>query len=90
MVNGDTVQWAPRAWIAYHHLLFDRHEIIFAEGAAVESLHPGKEAMGALSAASRAEILALFPDLAGRGGALRATARPVLKRHEAMLLCRAA
>lgn len=33
--------------VVYRHLLFDRHEIIFAEGALVESLLPGQEARAA-------------------------------------------
>ena len=58
--------------VSYVHLLFDRHEIVAAEGAAAESLHTGPEALKALSPAARAEIAALFPDLA------RPPARPLV------------
>ena len=31
--------------VSYHHLLFDQHQIIFANGTAVESLYPGEQVM---------------------------------------------
>ncbi|MEM9228823.1 MAG: Hint domain-containing protein, partial [Pseudomonadota bacterium] len=54
----------PMAEVEYFHVLFDRHQVIFAEGAATESFHPG-EASDAMSDATRAEILELFPHLEG-------------------------
>lgn len=50
--------------VDYIHLLFDRHEIIFAEGAPTESLFTGPEMMKSLTPEARREILTLFPDLA--------------------------
>lgn len=47
----------------YLHLLFDRHEIVISEGAQTESLFTGPEALKAVPAEARAELLALFPDL---------------------------
>lgn len=52
--------------VEYFHLLFDRHRIVFAEGAPTESLFTGPEAMRSLGAEAREEILAIFPQLAGR------------------------
>ncbi|NOE35750.1 Hint domain-containing protein [Ruegeria sp. HKCCD7318] len=49
--------------VEYFHLLFDRHEIIFAEGAPSESLFTGAEALKAISAEAREEIFVLFPEL---------------------------
>lgn len=49
--------------VAYFHMLFSRHEVIFAEDAPTESLYPGPQALDALSAASRQEVLTLFPQL---------------------------
>jgi hypothetical protein len=46
----------------YFHVLFDRHEIIIAEGAATESLHTGPQAMASLSADAQDEIRALLPE----------------------------
>lgn len=49
--------------VEYFHLLFDDHQIIFANGAPTESFHPGPEAMIALDPEQRAELSALFPNL---------------------------
>ncbi|WP_417268743.1 Hint domain-containing protein [Celeribacter sp.] len=49
--------------VEYFHMLFDQHEIVFSNGAATESLFTGPEALKAVSAESRAEILDLFPDI---------------------------
>lgn len=50
--------------IEYFHLLFDQHEIIFAESAPTESLYTGPEALKAVSDSAREEILSIFPVLA--------------------------
>ncbi len=55
----DVVQ--PDGGVTYHHLVFDSHQIIFAEGAPSESFYPGDVAMAALSPAARLEFTALFP-----------------------------
>lgn len=49
----------PRSSITYLHLLFDRHEIVLAEGTPVESLWLGPLALAALPPGQRAEIAAL-------------------------------
>jgi hypothetical protein len=52
--------------VEYFHILFDRHEIIFAEGAPTESLYTGPEALKSLPQESLDEIYTLFPALKGR------------------------
>lgn len=49
--------------ITYLHLLFDRHEIVFAEGCESESLYLGEMAQDRLGSDAMAEIEALFPGL---------------------------
>ena len=49
--------------VTYIHLLFDQHEVIFANGAPCESLHTGPEAIKSISPAARAELFAIFPEL---------------------------
>ena len=49
--------------IEYFHLLFDQHEIIFAEGSPTESLFTGPEAMKSISLEAQEEILAIFPEI---------------------------
>lgn len=50
--------------VVYYHLVFDQHEIIFAEGAATESLYTGIEALRSISDDAREELLTMFPELA--------------------------
>jgi hypothetical protein len=50
--------------ITYFHLMFKRHEVIFAEGAPTESLFVGPEALDAVQAAGRKQILDIFPCIA--------------------------
>ncbi|MGL6209320.1 MAG: Hint domain-containing protein, partial [Paracoccaceae bacterium] len=53
------------AGVDYFHIMFDRHQVVFAQGAPSESFFVGREAVAALDAEARAEVLAVFPDLAG-------------------------
>ncbi|MFQ6551489.1 Hint domain-containing protein [Aestuariibius insulae] len=55
--------------VEYIHLLFDSHEVIYAEGAPTESLFTGPEALKALAPAAREEIMTLFPQIADQSGA---------------------
>ena len=68
-------------------MLFDTHEIVFAEGAPSESFHPGQIGWGALAEEARAEILELFPELAqGDFTSYGTSARRSLKAYEAEVL----
>lgn len=49
--------------VTYVHLMFDTHQVIFAEGAPTESLLPGAQALTAIGAKAEAELRALFPEL---------------------------
>lgn len=49
--------------VEYFHFLFDRHEVVFSEGAQTESLYTGPEALKAVGEAAREEIFAIFPEL---------------------------
>lgn len=69
--------------VMYFHLMFDQHEIIFAEGAPTESLFLGAQALEALGAQSREEILTLFPEVARADFRPRPAAHlPVQKRQK--------
>ena len=86
LVNGDTVHAMPVDEVQYHHILFDRHEVVFAEGVASESFHPGQQMMDG-DQDMRDEITALFPELED----VDATedwdaARPFLRMREGRLL----
>ena len=66
------------AEIDYVHLLFDAHEVVFAEGAPSESLLPHSEAIGALSPDALDEINLIFPGIRD-GVSTCPAARPVPK-----------
>lgn len=71
----------------YIHFMFDRHEVVLSDGAWTESFQPGDQTLGAMGEETRAEIIALFPELATEGGLTDyAAARRSLKAHEAKLL----
>lgn len=50
--------------VEYFHFMFDRHEIVFSNGAETESLYTGPVTLRSVGAESRKEILSLFPELA--------------------------
>lgn len=81
LVNGTTIRPLPRPEVTYLHLVLDRHEVIFAEGIATESLHLGEIALSALGPVARAELLRMFP----QAGRMR-TARRCLTGTEAAVL----
>lgn len=73
--------------VTYFHILFDDHQVILANGAASESLHPGDMALQSVASAARDEILTVFPELADTTTvSYGPTAAKVLKRREACLL----
>lgn len=52
------------AAVTYYHLVMPQHEIVLAEGTPTESFYCGPIALAALDAEARAEIEAIFPQLA--------------------------
>jgi hypothetical protein len=89
LVDGADVTREDRAEVTYVHLLLATHDILDAEGAAAESLHLGPYITGQLSAPARAEIAALFPDLAATAPHGPRAARRCLRAWEARLLAAA-
>jgi hypothetical protein len=83
---GRLVQDRSGGMVTYHHLLFDRHQIICAEGLWSESYHPGPMTLGDHDPAMRDEILALFPELAVKPDDYGPPARSEAPAHVASLL----
>jgi len=63
--------------VQYWHILFDTHQIVFANGVPSESLLLGRQAQKALSPAALAEIAAIFPQLTRPDAPPRRSARPI-------------
>lgn len=71
--------------VGYRHLLFDRHELIRAEGLVTESMLCGPMAMRALAPADRAAILALLPEASAA-----VPVRPIVSGRDARRLAEGA
>ncbi|WP_296426483.1 Hint domain-containing protein [Yoonia sp.] len=63
LVDDSRVVRREGGSVTYFHILFDRHEIVFAEGAACESFHPGHVDISGMEDAQRNELFALFPEM---------------------------
>jgi hypothetical protein len=81
LVNDTTIVMDDLKAVEYYHVMFDAHEVIFAEGAATESFHPDQASMGSMDKAARDEIFALFPEL--KDGTYRSEAAPNLSATQA-------
>lgn len=85
LVNDLTIRsTGPDNDVTYVHLMFDRHEIIWADGLTSESFLPGL--VGARDAAeTQAELVALFPHMATAWSA-HITARPCISDKRTLVL----
>lgn len=87
LVNGHSVTQDPRGFVTYVHVMFDRHQIITAYSCKSESYFLSDQSNDVLEAETMAELLELFPDLAGQGPAKLVCAEA--KAYEAALICQA-
>lgn len=85
LVNDSTiiVDPAPEG-VEYWHMMFDNHEIVWAEGCPSESFNPGDVALDKMQTRARRELLDLFPDLAQTDWVV--PARRVVSSAEARLV----
>lgn len=86
LTDRDGIDRVTASAVTYIHMLFDRHEVILADGAWTESFQPGDYSLGGLDKPQRREVLRLFPDLQTIGEGSFPAARQVLRKHEARLL----
>ncbi|MFY0616169.1 choice-of-anchor L domain-containing protein [Shimia sp.] len=92
LVNGSSITVREdHAPVTYVHLLFERHEIVRANGLDSESYHPGQETLDSFDAETREEILRLMPNTdAMMGYGYGPCARVSLRKFEARALLTAA
>lgn len=76
LVNDSTIVREEMADVEYYHIMFDQHEVIYAEGLASESFHPDQPSLGCMEASARNEIFELFPEL--KTGAIKPQIAPTL------------
>lgn len=87
LVNGGSVRIEQGLReVQYIHLLFERHQILCANGLESESFHPGASTLEMIEPAARAGLLALMPQLAGGTAAYGGYARRRLRAAEAAIL----
>lgn len=89
LVNDHTIRPVEGGDVEYVHLMFDRHQVIYAEGLASESFLPGPQTTKSFEADIIEEITAIFPELdVTTGKGYGPAARPLLKRFKAEALRR--
>lgn len=88
LIDGTDVQRHICDEVTYIHLMFDRHEVIYANGIATESFLASDLALSGLADAARESLLSTVPDLRRASTAHPEPARPCLVAHEAQLLSR--
>ncbi len=73
-----------RREVSYIHLFCARHEVLFVDGAASESLYPGPQALAMMPEPSREALLDVAPALRDRPAeaAIGPRARPVLQKSQ--------
>lgn len=86
LVNNASVLRVPCQRITYIHMMFDRHQVIFAEGTATESFHAADHALSAMGPSAREAMFRAFPHLRSDVSAYGPTARRCLRAHETGLL----
>jgi len=88
LVNDHNIRRKERTTtVHYVHIMFDQHEIIFANGMPSESYHPGPQTLPGFDPETQAEILRLMPDAEARFDyGYGPAARSVLKKHELNVL----
>lgn len=82
LINDEHIYQVDVDGVEFFHLLFDAHEIVFAEGALAESLLPGAQAMASLTMDARLELETVFPQIF-ESGSDWIPARRILAKSEA-------
>jgi hypothetical protein len=86
LVNGETIFVQPGGEVTYHHILFDTHQLVFAEGIASESFHLDAGRIAGLNGVARGEVFTLFPELQVNPAAYGPSARATLSGAEVRML----
>ncbi len=79
LVNGKSVRQLDAGMVTYHHLLFDRHEIVTCDGIPSESYHPGHYSLPGLGDQATEDLFRVFPELRSDPSAYGGPARESVK-----------
>ncbi len=84
LINDATILPAKDlGGIVYFHLLFDDHQIVYADGLEVESLPPGRDVLMMIPEAEKADLIARMPELPSKARSQQPGKRRQLKYWEA-------
>ena len=75
--------------LTYIHLLFDRHQVIMANGMDTESFHPGHAGLDEIAPEHRSRLIERFPSLEDQADIYGPEARRTLTSAEAAILLHA-
>lgn len=82
LLNDTTITHAPIEDVEYFHIMFDRHEIIRANGQLAESFYIGDRSLNTLDEKAREEVMTIFPELRENSDFNQSPAAPILKSFE--------
>ena len=63
LADGQRAQWREGGFVTYHSLVFDTHQIVYAEGVPCESLLVSRASLASLPEALAQDLRARFPRL---------------------------
>jgi len=87
LVNDKTILMDHSATsVDYIHILFDRHELVQANGSWSESFHPGVVGLDVIEGRSKEELLEIFPEMRGDPYCFGPSARQSINEYEAKVL----
>ncbi|MGH1576522.1 Hint domain-containing protein [Planktotalea sp.] len=86
LLDGQNVVRENCETVTYIHIMFEQHEIIFAQGVATESFHPGSFGVDCLAPRARDELFTLFPEMRSNISSYGRSARTSLRASEAKAL----
>ena len=86
LIDGCQVVRETQKEVTYIHLLFDRHQIVFAEGVAAESFFPADQSLDALDVHARVRLFEEQPELRANMHSYGPTARATLRNGESLHL----
>jgi hypothetical protein len=88
LIDGKNGVRQKQESVTYIHIMFQQHEIIFANGIPTESFHPASYGVDKLANRAREELFSFFPELRCDPNVYGSTARMVLKASESKVLSR--
>lgn len=86
LINDRDVRLVYGEPVTYYHMLFDNHELVYSNGVMSESVYPGEAFLSTQNPASRAELVALFPDKFGQQEPQAGVIRRSLRKFEGRAL----